>query len=138
MCLRWWRLIFIKNQDNIWFTIETHRQFSTFLVLKPNPEKCEIAHLHRVKSVQNRSNFWSVFSHIRTEHGAKYLSVFSPNAGKHGPEITPYLDTFHAVLGPLKKVKVAVCGMKCIYLRSGTIKILGIFLSYDKTWRNKT
>ena len=26
-----------------------------------------------------------------------YLSVFNPNAGKYGPEITPYLDTFHAV-----------------------------------------
>ena len=25
-------------------------------------------------------------------------SVFSPNAGIYGPEITPYLDTFHAVL----------------------------------------
>ena len=25
-----------------------------------------------------------------------YLSVFSPNAGKYGPEITPYLDTFGA------------------------------------------
>ena len=29
---------------------------------------------------------------------AEYLSVFSPNTGKYGPEITPYLDTFHAVL----------------------------------------
>ena len=28
----------------------------------------------------------------------KHLSVFSPNAGKYGPEITPYLDTFQAVL----------------------------------------
>ena len=28
----------------------------------------------------------------------KYLSVFSPNAGKYGPEKTPYLDTFHVVL----------------------------------------
>ena len=37
---------------------------------------------HCVKSVQIRSCFWS---------------VFSPNAGKYGPEITPYLDTFHAV-----------------------------------------
>ena len=27
----------------------------------------------------------------------KYLSVFSPKAGKYGPEITPYLDTFHTV-----------------------------------------
>ena len=26
-----------------------------------------------------------------------YLSVFSPNAGKYGPEKTPYLDTFQAV-----------------------------------------
>ena len=25
------------------------------------------------------------------------VSVFSPNAGKYGPEKTPYLDTFHAV-----------------------------------------
>ena len=27
----------------------------------------------------------------------KCLSVFSPNAGKYGPEKTSYLDTFHAV-----------------------------------------
>ena len=26
-----------------------------------------------------------------------YFSVFSPNTGKYGPEITPYLDNFHAV-----------------------------------------
>ena len=26
-----------------------------------------------------------------------YLSVFSQNAGKYGPENTPYLDTFDAV-----------------------------------------
>ena len=37
---------------------------------------------HCVKSVQIRSFFWSVFSHIRTEYG---------------PEKTPYLDTFDAV-----------------------------------------
>ena len=28
----------------------------------------------------------------------KYLSIFSPNAGKYGPEITRYLDTFHTVM----------------------------------------
>ena len=28
---------------------------------------------------------------------AKYRSVFSPNARKYGPEITPYLDIFRAV-----------------------------------------
>ena len=37
-----------------------------------------------------------VFSRIRTEYGE--ISVFSPNAGKYGPEITSCLDTFHVVL----------------------------------------
>ena len=27
-----------------------------------------------------------------------YLSVFSPNTEKYGPEITPYLDIFHAMM----------------------------------------
>ena len=31
--------------------------------------------------------FWSVFSRIRTDYGEiQYLSVFTPNAGKYGPE----------------------------------------------------
>ena len=38
-----------------------------------------------------------------------YLSVFSPNARKYGPEKTPYLDTFHAVLDFLSDIK---CGQK--------------------------
>ena len=36
-----------------------------------------------MKSVQRQSYFWS---------------VFSPNTGKYGPEITPYLDNFHAIV----------------------------------------
>ena len=39
-----------------------------------------------------------IFMHsdwIRT--ATEYLSVFSPNTGKYGPEKTPYLDTFHTV-----------------------------------------
>ena len=27
-----------------------------------------------------------------------YLTVFSPNARKYGPEKTPYMDAFHAVI----------------------------------------
>ena len=27
----------------------------------------------------------------------KYISIFSPNAGKYGPEKTPYLDTFQVM-----------------------------------------
>ena len=40
--------------------------------------------IHYVESVQVRTYFWSVFSCMRTEYG---------------PEITPYLDTFYAVIG---------------------------------------
>ena len=40
-----------------------------------------------------------IFPHSdRIRRDTKYLSVFSPNAGKYGPEKTSYLDTFHAVL----------------------------------------
>ena len=49
-----------------------------------------------VKSAQILSFFWSVFSHIRTEYGE--ILRISPYAGKCGPEKTPYLDTFHAVI----------------------------------------
>ena len=52
--------------------------------------------IHCLKSVQIRSFFWSVFSRIQTEY--VYLSVFSLNAGKNGPEKTAYLDTFHVVI----------------------------------------
>ena len=34
---------------------------------------------------------------VNTERDTSYLSVFTPNAGKYGPEITPSLDTFHAM-----------------------------------------
>ena len=44
---------------------------------------------HYVESVQVRSDFWSVFSRIRTEYG---------------PEITLYLDTFHAGTETLSKL----------------------------------
>ena len=40
--------------------------------------------LSDVKSVQ-----------IRVYSG-QYIPVFGLNTGKYGPEITPYLDTFHA------------------------------------------
>ena len=53
-----------------------------------------------VKFVQIRSYFWAVFSCIRTEYG------YSPNAGKYGPEITPYLDIFHAVQVLQKQTKM--------------------------------
>ena len=37
-------------------------------------------------------------SEYRKRRTRKEISVFSPNTVKYGPEKTPYLDTFHAVL----------------------------------------
>ena len=39
-----------------------------------------------------------IFPHSDSiRRNTKYLSVFSPNVWKYGPEISPYLDTFQAV-----------------------------------------
>ena len=42
-----------------------------------------------------------------------------------------------AVLGALKGVKLALCGMECIDLMFNTIKILGVYYSYDKNSENQ-
>ena len=66
-------------------------------------------HKHCVKSVQIRTYFWSVFSCIRAEYGDLQISVFSPNTGKNGPEISPYLDTFQAVRNILQRPNRSYC-----------------------------
>ena len=41
-----------------------------------------------------------------------YFPIFGLNTGKYGPEITPYLDTFHAVQGkvaPLELLLLSNC-----------------------------
>ena len=39
-----------------------------------------------------------IFPHLDSiQRDAKYLSVFSPNAGKYGPDINSYANTFYAV-----------------------------------------
>ena len=40
-----------------------------------------------------------------------YFPVFSPNTGKYGLEITPYLDTFHAVLISLININLFICSL---------------------------
>ena len=51
---------------------------------------------HCVKSVQIRS-----FS-------GRHFPVFSPNAGKYGPEKTLYFDTFHIVTIPIGMSKMVI------------------------------
>ena len=51
----------------------------------------------REKSPNTELFLVGIFPHSDwIQRDTKYLSVFSPNAGKYGPEITPYLDTSHA------------------------------------------
>ena len=50
-----------------------------------------------------------------------YFHVFSPNTGKYGPEITPYLDTFHAVNFVSKYQKILS-------------KACNFYLAFFQTW----
>ena len=43
-------------------------------------------------------NHWSIQVFFTVREVSKYGVISGPNTGKHGPEIPPYLDTFHAVL----------------------------------------
>ena len=63
--------------------------FGGYLFDDSLPEKCP-----------NTKFFRFVFSCIRTEKRrfTPLISVFSVNTGKYGPEKTPYLNIFHAVI----------------------------------------
>ena len=52
----------------------------------------------KYRKIWSRNN--SVFGHFSS---SAYLSVFSPNTGKYGPEITLYLNTCHIVSNYKKK-----------------------------------
>ena len=70
-----------------------------------------------------------------------YLSVFSPNAGKYGPEKTPYLDTFHAVhinwvllsfTILISLVKILIISILWIWIKSQIIEIHNALLTMLK------
>ena len=53
---------------------------------------------YRFRHIYIKSPILFLMYKLLIRRDTKYLSVFSPNAGKYGPEKTPYLDTFHTVL----------------------------------------
>ena len=57
-------------------------------IMLPLREKCPNTELFLVRILPHSDWIW---------RDTTYLSVFSLNAGKYGPEITLYLDIFHAV-----------------------------------------
>ena len=48
------------------------------------------------------------------------------------PNILDILKCKVAAIGSLKEVKMAVCIIKCIVLTTETIKVLGVYFSYNK------
>ena len=63
----------------------------------PLREKCPHTELFLVRIFLYSDLIW---------RDTPYLSVFCQNTGKYGPEITPYLDTFHAVDGSIAPSKI--------------------------------
>ena len=81
--------VIFKVSSRIFFFFFSSVYFSTYLQEPILREKCPNTELFLVR-ISPHSDW------IRRD--TKYLFVFSPNVGKCGPEITPHLDTFHAVL----------------------------------------
>ena len=46
-------------------------------------------------------------------YSGSYFFVFCPNTGKYGPEVTPYLETFHAVV-----VSLIICWFTTLFRSS--------------------
>ena len=75
-------IIFFKKN---WLLHGNYKQYFPFQSLR---EKCPNTDFFLVRIFPHSDWIW---------RDTKYLSVFSPNAGKYGVEKTPYLDTFHAL-----------------------------------------
>ena len=58
-----------------------------------------------------------------------YFPVFSPNTGKYGPEITPYLHTFHAVLEITNNLNIRN-GEHALIVQTHTDKDNSVFWNY--------
>ena len=91
-----------------------------------------IKYIQCVKSIQIRVFFLvSIFPHSQwIRRDIPYLSVFNPNAGKYGPEKTPYLDTFRTVI-PLNKL-ILFRRKWCTLIFSGLRETFFIQINYGK------
>ena len=85
---------------------------------------------HCVKSIQTRSSFWSVFSHIPLEYG----NFLRKSLGKYGPGKTSYLDTFHTAY-LYQNVDVKWFPPKCFAKTLAEGFIIGrLFCFPDNSW----
>ena len=84
---RIWNFIFILviSMHSHWKKLLYYSKFS---VITTPGEKCPNTELFLVRIFPHSDWIW---------RDTSYLSEFSLNAGKNGPEITPYLETFHFI-----------------------------------------
>ena len=81
---------YVKILLLIAITMQTHHLYST---LKRHGN----GHFHVVSTWNTRDVFYFMKKTGTAWEVSRYISVFSRNMGKHGPEKTTYLDTFHKV-----------------------------------------
>ena len=73
--------------------------FSQKQVVWEENSRCLSNYSLREKCLNTELYLARIFLHSDwIQRDTPYLSVFSPNTGKYGPEIAPYLVTFHAVI----------------------------------------
>ena len=58
---------------------------------------------------------WTIYTAWKV---SKYGVFFGPNTGKYGPERTPYLDTFHAVLLWINQFIMMIGVLSDIHIKS--------------------
>ena len=76
---------------------------------KNTVQKCRIIQLKTLQNFYKTCTAWN-----SVQYGVisgPYFPVFGLNTGKYGPEITPYLDTFHAVLCFLFRIEKTICAV---------------------------
>ena len=91
----WWYLLSVILEFSLYSLCEKYPNAEFFLVLI-------FPHSHQIR------------------RNTPYLSIFSPYAGKYGPEKTPYLDTFHAVTASwvIRIIKIKASPWKQLIARS--------------------
>ena len=87
---------------------------------KPLREKCPNTELFLVRIYCIRTEYGEILRYSDT------LFVFRPNTGKYGPEITPYLDIFYAMILLLTDEHAAI--IKQIFTSLLDINFAGFFV----------
>ena len=111
-----------RRNDDVgleWWRALTGNQYHLLLIMEQRDPFFQ--EFYCVKSVQIRSCFWSVISCIWTEYG---------------PEITLYLDTFHAVFFSVLLPKYPLMISYPALLYNSLVNVMKIYIAGIYTWHS--